>query len=195
MPEHDDSLESIFNRLESIESAVHQTMQVSTFIASFGNTKTFSYGAVVTAIKSMKDEDLTWERATARLSQEYGTRQLNVKQKGYEDGLGRERALKSKAHIQWYRCGKSGHGRRMPNWKNPEDHQKALMMRIGGDEEPSVVIDSGVSSHILKDRDMFGHLGLCDIRLIIMADGRTVSCGKSGTAFIRTSVGIDRFRT
>lgn len=63
----------------------------------------------------MKDEDLTWENASARLLQEYDTRQALLK-----DGKGggsasqnkSERALRTNSHIQCYKYGKFGHYKR-----------------------------------------------------------------------------------
>ena len=81
MSEYIDGLESIFNRLEAMDSGVSDSMQVAILLASFGSTYESPYGAVVTALQTMSDDELTWETATARLLQEYSTRDA-IKKKG-----------------------------------------------------------------------------------------------------------------
>ena len=55
-----DILETLFNRFEGMDSPVSESMQVATLLASFGSTQESPYGAVVTALLTMKDEDLSW---------------------------------------------------------------------------------------------------------------------------------------
>lgn len=70
MSEYIDELESLFIRLGSIGNAVEESMQVAVLLSSFGNKSDSPYGAVVTALQTMSDTDLNWDRATARLLQE-----------------------------------------------------------------------------------------------------------------------------
>ena len=112
MSAHIDSLEILFNRLEGMDSTVSHSMQVATLLASFGSTQECPYGSRVTALQTVKDEDLTWEKATARLLQEYYTRQALLKKSrsGRSSAPNKqELSLKSKAQIQCYKCGKFGH--------------------------------------------------------------------------------------
>ena len=110
-----DNLELLFNRLEGMGSPVIHSMQVATLLASFGSTQESPYGSVVTALQTMKEEDLTLGKATARLLQEYDTLQTLLKDSrsgGSSAPNKQERALKSKAQVQCYKCGKFGHYKR-----------------------------------------------------------------------------------
>lgn len=69
MSAHIDDLETLFIRLEGMNSPMDESMQVAILLASFGSTQESPNGAVVTALQTMRDEDLTWEKATARLFQ------------------------------------------------------------------------------------------------------------------------------
>ncbi|CAN8068203.1 unnamed protein product [Agarophyton chilense] len=71
MSEFVDEFESFFNRLKGMCSPVEDSMQVAILLSSFGNMDETVYGAVISALQSMPDAELTWERATARLLQEF----------------------------------------------------------------------------------------------------------------------------
>lgn len=57
-----DILETLFNRLVGMESPGSDSMQVATILSSFGGTQESPYSAVVTALQTMKDKDLSREK-------------------------------------------------------------------------------------------------------------------------------------
>lgn len=48
----------------------------------------------------------------------------------------------------------------------------------------SIAIDSGASTHMLRNKDMFSSLKKCHMRTITMADERTMSARQMGSVFI-----------
>ena len=70
MSEYVDEFESVFAQLEAMESPVPESMQIAILFASFSSTAESSYGAIITALQTLGDDDLSWERATARLLQQ-----------------------------------------------------------------------------------------------------------------------------
>lgn len=134
MSEYIDGLESIFNRLEVMDSSVSDYMQVTILLARFGSKHESPYGVVVTALQTMSDDDLTWERAASRLLQEYSTiNALNNKRKvprSMEESV-HQKALKRKAHIQCFECGRYGHYNReyKASCKHPRQEGSYLKYR------------------------------------------------------------------
>lgn len=63
--------ESNLNQLEIMESHVSESIQIAIFFACFGIKCETPYRAVITALQTMTNEELSWDRATARLLQEY----------------------------------------------------------------------------------------------------------------------------
>ena len=122
-------------------------------------------------IQTIKDEDLTWEKASARLLQEYDTRQAVLKDGKGGEYAGQnkiERALRTKANVQCYKYGKFGHykracrskGRYDKNQKSNgqvrvnEDH-RALLVRQQRAASKEMIVDSGASSHMFYNRTTF----------------------------------------
>ena len=108
MSEYIDGMESLLNRLESMDCSLPASMQVAILLASFGNTETSPHGPVVSALQTLSDSDLTWENATARLLQEYESREaFNPGNKPTVEERP-EKALSSRSNITCYHCGKKG---------------------------------------------------------------------------------------
>ena len=76
--EYIDEMEAIFNRPPAMHSAIVETMQVAILLSSIGNSDESPYGGVIPALKTMVEESLTWETATARLPQKYSTSHLET---------------------------------------------------------------------------------------------------------------------
>ena len=68
-------MESITNRLESMDSEVPTSLQVANLLASFGNKEKSPFSSVVSALQTLNDKDLTWDSAKCRLLQEYESMQ------------------------------------------------------------------------------------------------------------------------
>ena len=81
MSECVDEFEAIFNQLEAMESPLNESMQVAILFASFGRTNESPNGAVITALQTMSDNELTWDKATARLLQEYSVHSNAIKER------------------------------------------------------------------------------------------------------------------
>ena len=101
MSEYVDSFEYISYQLEVMEIPIAESIQIAILFASFSRTSDSPHGAVITALQTMSDKDLSWEKATARLLQEYSS--LNS-----DRNLGRvlqsdisinRKALSTKAHF------------------------------------------------------------------------------------------------
>ena len=57
--EYIDEIEALFQRLESMDSAVPASMKVATLLSSFGFKEDSPYGPVVSALLTLRDSDLT----------------------------------------------------------------------------------------------------------------------------------------
>ena len=211
MSEYVDEFESVFALLEAMESPVPESMQIAILFASFGSTAESSYGAVVTALQTMGDDDLNWERATARLLQEYSFQNSNALKGNAlnsEEHAIQQKALKSKAHVQCYGCGKYGHFRRecrstastrlqekqsqgMHSDKrvnfSVDAHQKALLSRSETKALKPIVLDSGASCHMMADSDLFESLHDARPRTITLRNGSKLLANKMGSVIIKTA--------
>ena len=112
MSEFVDEMEAIFSRLESMQCEVQETMKVAILLASFGDKGASPYGPVVSALETLSDDKLTWDSATNRLFQEYDRKQNHSTALSVTRAAGQKRyvtALKAKANVVCYGCGKKGH--------------------------------------------------------------------------------------
>ena len=75
MAEYVDRFESMFERLATMDAGISDDMQVAIFLSSFSNMK--EYDNIISALKTLKAEELTWDKVTARLIEEYKTRKVN----------------------------------------------------------------------------------------------------------------------
>ena len=110
MSEYIDEMESIFNRLESMDSTVPSLLQVAILLASFGNKEKSPFGSVVSALQTLKDEDLTWDSATSRLLQEHESMQSFENNMHENDFL--DKALIGRKEVICFGCGKKDHKKR-----------------------------------------------------------------------------------
>ena len=216
MSEYVDSFENIFNQLEVMESPVTESMQIAILFASFGRSSDSPYGAVITALQTMSDKDLSWEKATARLLQEYSS--LNC-----DRNLGRvlpndmpinQKALKTKAHLQCYGCGKYGHFKRdcrartTRQWTRKEHNapinmnrfdiaskEKALLSRERKASKNYAVVDSGASNHMMSDRNLFDKIVNSQTRIITLGDGNSIKSNEKGSVYISTRVSEGKRKT
>ena len=69
MGDYIDGFESMFERLAAMESKVSEDMQVAILLASFADMK--EYDGVISELKTLKPEDLTWDTVTASLLEEH----------------------------------------------------------------------------------------------------------------------------
>ena len=182
-----------------------ESMQVAILIASFGNTSTSPYGAVITALQTITDDELSWDRATARLLQEYSSQ--NESRNDGEvlttaDIPIEQKALKAKGHIQCYNCGKYGRykrecqaqrrfqkGSKQVGDYNKRafsygDQQKQLFShseKLPGD---SIVIDSGASCHMFSSRELFHSLRNTRPRTITVGGENKLFANKMGSVIV-----------
>lgn len=70
MPDFVDEFEEVFNRLSAMESPVSEELQVAMLLAAFGDKSKSEYGQVVSTLQTIETE-MSWEKVTARLLQEY----------------------------------------------------------------------------------------------------------------------------
>lgn len=73
MQDYINSFEDIFNRLASMRSEIAEEMQVSMLLTSFGDENKSQFGHTISSIQNSSGT-ITWERATAKLLQEYEER-------------------------------------------------------------------------------------------------------------------------
>lgn len=120
---------------------------------------------------------------------------------GSSTSIKQERALKSKAHVQCYKCGKFGHYKRKCRSKAKQNRnvgsglrrsmpeEKAFHVRQRRKASQATVVDSGASSHMFYDRSMFSSFVQGGPHCVItLGDGRTVSAKMTGTVFVKTRV-------
>ena len=116
MPDYIDDFEEVFNRLSAMESPVSEQMQVAMVLASFGDKSKPAYGQVVASLQ-MKETEVSWETATARLLQEYEEKVWasdgNSKRNIYTAG-GRAAALSSQVYSPAARYS----GKKKPDYKH-----------------------------------------------------------------------------
>lgn len=211
MSEYINNLETLFDRLKGMGSAFSASMQVATLLTSFGATADSPYRSAITALQTMKDEELTWDKATARLLQEYSTRQS---QSGGEKHVvlpqaRMESALNMRVKGRCYYCRKKRHYKREcripkkdgqdgpalhPKVKWHIESQKSMLVHTRGQKRKTIVIDSGASSHMVKDKELFSALRRCQICNVTMADGSNMVAQQMGTAFISNASRPNRTR-
>ena len=66
-------LEFIFRQLEIMENTVGESIQAEAMFASFGSTSESSYGAVTTALTTVDDKELTWDKPIEQNLQEHNS--------------------------------------------------------------------------------------------------------------------------
>ena len=201
MSEFVDEMEAIFNRLESMQCEVQETMKVAILLSSFGDKGTSPYGPVVSALETLSDDKLTWDSATSRLLQEYDSKQNNSNALSVTRAAGQKRyvtALKAKANVMCYGCGKKGHyvrdcySRKSGNEKDASANvanvctkSKVHFAMVGATSgSGKTIIDSGASAHMVGGKHMlrgpFQHV----TRRVVLGDGRSVVSRSSGCAVI-----------
>lgn len=77
MPDFVGQFKDIFNRLEGMAALFSEEEQVSILLSSIGDKSRSGYGVFVAAVQA----DLTWEKVTARLMQEY------EEKRGYKNAI------------------------------------------------------------------------------------------------------------
>lgn len=77
--ENIDSMYIMCLKIYGMNSSVPYSLQVATVLSSFVNVDESSYGPVVSAIKELElgEDQLSWDRDTARLLQKYSSRNKN----------------------------------------------------------------------------------------------------------------------
>ena len=207
MSEYIDEFESIFNQLGIMESHVSESMQIAVLFASYGSTSDTPYRAVITALQRMTDEELTWDRASARLLQEYSAcnsdNQTFVAGGSIETGI-QQTALKSKANIQCYGCGKYGHYKRecrsrigshvKGSHRSYSDRkmkigdsfgqQRALITRTERTFTGSIVVDSGAGCHMMANKNLFNSLHETHPGTITVGDAYRLTATRMGSVLI-----------
>lgn len=185
MSDYVDDLESVFSRLEAMGSPIGNSMQIAILFSSFVSTRETPYRPVISALQTLSDEELSWEKVTARLLQEYDTSTSETKTEGSGPAglLGTERALQAKVRGRCFKCGRKGHYK--PDCRSVKpDHRaghpsthRALVSRQG---DHQFIVDSGATSHMIGDRAL-AHLFHCSQhRAIVLCDGRGVTASRTG---------------
>ena len=212
MSEYVDCMESIFNRLEVMECQVQESMKVAILLASFGDKSLSPYGPVISALETLSDSKLTWDTATSRLLQEYDSKQSHGTGAISPRSTGQRRsasALKAKASVVCYACGKKGHFARdcysrkndangdcSANVANVCTKPKVHFAMMGKDSLPQkTIIDSGASSHMVGVKH-FLHGPFSTVkRRVVLGDGRSVFSETSGCAVISCTSRIGQPRS
>ncbi|CDF32625.1 unnamed protein product [Chondrus crispus] len=153
----------------------------------------------------MSDKDLSWEKATARLLQEYSSLNCgrNLGRVLQNDVPISQKALKTKAHLQCYGCGKYGHFKRecrartTRHWTRKEhsapvntksfdigSKEKALLSREGKTSKKYAVVDSGASNHMMSDHILFDKIVNSQTRIITLGDGNSIKSNQKGSVYI-----------
>lgn len=84
-------------------------MQVEILLASLGITVSSQYGAVVTSLRTMDDERLTWERADSCQFKIAAHNKSNENERSEESHIGAgifQHALQARTAVQFYARGK-----------------------------------------------------------------------------------------
>lgn len=120
---------SLFNILEGIRSKINESMQAATLLASLGSNSQSPYRAVISSPRTISDVDLTWEKFTPRLLQEYSTRKAQSPgEEPSSRGLGAKAALKANASKLCYNCNRPGQFKRNCLFLRKNDHRKSIKM-------------------------------------------------------------------
>ena len=90
-----------------MDSTVPSSLHVAILLAIFGNKEMSPFGSVVSALQTLKDDDLTWDSATSRLLQEYYSMKSFENDKQENDFL--DKALIGRKENICFGCGKKGH--------------------------------------------------------------------------------------
>lgn len=199
--DHVSQLESLFNRLETKENPIDEKMQVALLLVSVENNKAFD--ATIAAIKTMKEEDSSWNNVSARVIEE-GSKSLTENKNVIDSESPRASIASIKtSQIVCNRCNIKGHTAaecRIP-WdkimerrknkapaKSEEDISQQPKARLAilicnqiqDNESKSTAIDSGASEHIAHREDSFINLISVPPISIQIADGKTISAKKKG---------------
>ena len=209
MSEYIEEMESIFNRLESMDSTVPSLLQVAVLLPSFGNKERSPFGSVVSALQTLKDDDLTRDSATCRLLQEYESMQSfeNDKKENYF----LDKTLIGRKEIIRFGCGKKGHikrsclhskGKPHNRYKNNQNssHQRkyhkyeesheenAMTVRsINTDFVDSFIVDSGASQHMVHRRSILENVNNSVKRTVITGYGIKLYSARCGSVFISSN--------
>lgn len=62
---------SIFNSLDAVNGTISESMRVSNILTGFDSTDESRNGPVMTLFQTMDSKSMQWDRAMARLRQEY----------------------------------------------------------------------------------------------------------------------------
>ena len=209
MSEYIDEMEGIFNRLESMECPVQESMKVAILLASFGNKPTSSYGPVISALETLSDDKLTWDSTTSRMLQEYDSKQSHSAELTRSEGSKRfVSALKVKANVVCYSCGKKGHfardcyGKKDREDEKPFNYAKVctkpkVQFAMAGIDGAYVktIIHSGDSSHMVGSKALLKAPFTSVKQRVVLGDGRSVFSETTGCAVISCSSVRDRPRS
>ena len=215
MGDYIDGFEEVFNRLEGMQSAVAEDLQVAMLLASFGDKNKSSYGHAIYSLQSGADSP-SWETVTAKLLQESEEKQWassssrgSLKQTtesvvALTAASGRKLTQFRKQRTERRRCfscNKVGHlarncsssqksTRRDSDEKQTSFANHAVMMMAGTFHGTGVefVIDSGASDHMVRRAEWLTKRKNIRPRAILLGNGKTVMARESGTLALSATI-------
>lgn len=112
MSEYIDEMEALLTRLSAMGSTIPLSLHVAIVLASFGNKEGSTYGPALSALQTLGDADLNWEKDTSRLLQEYESRQALQNAQETFSHSNQVNALTLKTISKDFHCEKKGHFKR-----------------------------------------------------------------------------------
>lgn len=185
MEKHIFELEELFDRLQCAGQQMDSSLKIAMILRSVPS----SYGGLVTALESRKDEDLTIELVKQKLIDEWQRRSEQSENSNESD----ERAMKAQSKRQeekvCYYCRKPGHFKRncrlfkKEQGEQEEDDRAVRAKQVAEAANPICFtvgsrqckgrwfVDSGCSNHMTSDRSFFDKLDETATVDVILADG------------------------
>lgn len=192
------SMEELYSRLENAGERLSQYMQVAMVLRSLPK----AFDALTTALENRSDDDLTMELVRSKL--------IDESDKLYSGGAAEERALKAAnanntEAIVCFFCGKPGHKKRTcklflrqkssdkkkgsERLKTVRENDQVSFLFSVRSRVPVItrawLIDSGASSHLANDEQLFTRLDKSVRREISTADGKPLRTEGIGDCVIQ----------